>query len=92
MNLQKFVALKFRKEEGNVATVKDYQSFHKRNIFLKTSNILLIILRMANSNQPHMNNIQFIVLMSDNHIRMSMPDLNVKYYLPPVTNLEDNEN
>ena len=52
----------------------------------------LIILRMADSNQPHTDNIRFMVLMVDDHISMSMPELNDKDYFPPVTDLEDYEN
>ena len=52
---------------------------------------LLIILRMANSNHPHMDNLRFMVLMVDDHIRMSMTDLNDEDYPPPVTELEDDE-
>ena len=39
-------------------------------------NPLLILLKMADSNYPHMDKIQFMVLMVDDHIRMSMPDIN----------------
>ena len=55
-------------------------------------NPLLIILRMANSNQPHMDKLRFMVLMVDYYIRMSMPELNDEYYFPPVTELEYDEN
>ena len=53
---------------------------------------LLIILRMSDSNQPHMENLGFMVLMVDGHIRMYMPDLNNENYFPPVTELEYDEN
>ena len=55
------------------------------------ANPLLIILRVSKSNYPHMENIQFMVLMVDDHIRTYMPDLNDEDYLPPVTELKDNE-
>ena len=45
---------------------------------------LQIILRMDDSNQLHMEKLWFMVLMVDYHIRMSMPELNDEYYLPPV--------
>ena len=53
---------------------------------------LLIILRVADSNHPHMDKLWFMVLMFDDHIRMSMSELNDEDYFPPVTELEDNEN
>ena len=53
---------------------------------------LLIIMRMADSNQPHMDNLWFMVFMVDDHIRMSMSEINYEYYLPPVTELENYEN
>ena len=46
---------------------------------------------MANSNQTHMNKLQFMVLMVDDHIRISMPELNDEDYFPHVTKLEDSE-
>ena len=50
---------------------------------------LLILLRMADSNQPHMDKLRFMVLMFDDHIRMYMYELNDEDYFPPVTELED---
>ena len=82
MHLQEFIALKLRKEEGTVAMIKDDQSFHQRHIFIKMAKPLLILLRMADSNQPHMDKLRFMVLMVDDHIRMSLPDINDKDYLP----------
>ena len=54
---------------------------------------LLILLKMADSNQPHMDKLRFMVLMVYDHISMSMPELNGEYYHPPppVTELEDYE-
>ena len=72
--------------------IKDYQSFNKSHIPIKMENPLLIILRMADSNHPHMEKLGFMVLMVDDHIRMSMSELNNKDYLPPVTELEYDEN
>ena len=43
---------------------------------------LLILLGVADSNQPHVDKLQFMVLMVDDHIRMSMPELNDEYYSP----------
>ena len=51
----------------------------------KMSNPILILLRMADSNQTHMDKIRFMVLMVDDHIKMSMPGINDEYYLLPVT-------
>ena len=53
--------------------IKDNQYFHQRHIFIKIAKPILILLRMADSNQTHMNKIRFMVLMFDDHIRMSMP-------------------
>ena len=52
---------------------------------------LLILLRMDDLNQPHMDNLRLMVLMVDYHIRMSMPKLNYENHSPPVTDLEDDE-
>ena len=52
----------------------------------------MIILRMPDSNQPHMENLRFIVLMVDDHISMSMYELNDEDYFTPVTELGDDEN
>ena len=51
----------------------------------------LIILRMVKSNYPHMDKLGFMVLMVDDHTRMSMPEINNEDYLPPVPQLEDDE-
>ena len=55
------------------------------------SNTLLIILRMAESKQPHMDKLQFMVLIIDDHISMSMTDLNDENYSPPVIDLDDDD-
>ena len=52
-------------------------------------NPLLILLRMADSNQTHMDKLRFMVLIVDDHIRMSMIGLNDEYYFPTVPYLED---
>ena len=52
---------------------------------------ILILLRMADTNWPHMDKIRFMVLVVYDHIRMSMPELNDEDYLPSVTKLEDDE-
>ena len=72
--------------------IKYDQSFHQNHIFIKMENVLLIILGMADSNQPHMKNLRFMVLMVDDHIRMSILELNYEKYFPPLTQLEDDEN
>ena len=69
--------------------IKDDQSFHQRHIFIKMVKPLLIILRIADLNQPHVDMLWFIVIVVDDHIRMSMPELNNEDYFPPVTELED---
>ena len=82
--------------------IKYDKYFHQRHIFIKVAKSLLIILRMADSNQPHilrmayskqphMDKLRFMVLMVYNRISMSMPDINDKYYFPLVTELEYDE-
>ena len=87
VHLQEFVALKFIKEEGNFSMIKDGQHFHQMHIFIKIAKPLLILLRITNSNQSHMDKIQFILLMFDDHIRMSMSELNNEDYFSPVEEL-----
>ena len=53
---------------------------------------LLILLRMYESNKPHMDKLRFMVLMVDDNIRMSMPEINYEDYFTLVTKLEDDEN
>ena len=65
--------------------IKYYKSFHQRHILIKISKPLLILLRMYDSNQPHMDKLRFMVLMIDYHIRIAMSELNVEFYLPLVT-------
>ena len=48
-------------------------------------------MRMTDSNQTYMDNLRFLLPMVDDHIRISMPEINDEYYLPPVTDLEDYE-
>ena len=66
--------LKFRNEEGTVTMIKDDQSFHQRHILIKMANPLLILLIVADSNQPHMDKLRFIALVVDGCIRMSIPE------------------
>ena len=54
---------------------------------MKMENPLLIILRMADSNQPHTDKLRFMVLMVDYHITISIPDLNDEDYFPPIPEL-----
>ena len=56
--------------------IKGDQSFHQRHNFIKMAKPLLDLLKMTNSNQPNMDNLRFMVLMVDDNIRMSIPDLN----------------
>ena len=83
VHFQKFISLKLRKEEGTLAMVKCDQYFHQRHIFIKTAKPLLILLRMAESNQPQMYKLRFMVLMVYDHTRMSMTELNYEDYFPP---------
>ena len=76
MHLQDFIALKFRKEKGTVLMIKGDQPFHQRKLFIKMVKPLLILLMMADSNQPHMDKLRFMVLMVDDHIRISMSEIN----------------
>ena len=46
---------------------------------------LIIILRMADSNQTRISKLGFIVLMVDDHIKISMNELNDGDYSPLVT-------
>ena len=55
-------------------------------------NSLLIILSMADSKQTHADKLRFMLLMFDDHIRMSIPELNDEDYFSPVTELEYGEN
>ena len=90
-HLHDFIELRLRKEEVTVAMIKDDQYFHQRHILIKTTKTFLILLRMAESNQPHMEKLRLMVLMVDDNMRMYMPDINDKYYFPSVTELEDDE-
>ena len=85
MHLQEFIEMKLRKEEGTIEMIKDDQSFRQRHIFIKMAKPLPILLRMADSNQPHMDKLRFMVLMVDDHISISMSDINDEYNFPPVT-------
>ena len=69
--------------------IKGDKYFHQRRMFIKRAKPLLILLRMADSNHPHTEKLRFMVLMVDDQISMSMPELNDKDYLLPVTELED---
>ena len=71
--------------------IKGDQSFHQRHICIKMAKPLLIILSMTDSNQPRIYKIRFMLLMVDDHIRMSIHDPNYEDYFPPVPELEDNE-
>ena len=57
--------------------IKYDQSFNHRQIFIKMEKTLLIILRMPESNHHHMDKLRFMVLMVDDHISTSMPEINV---------------
>ena len=91
MHLHEFIALKFTEEEGTDDMIKGDQSFHQSHIFIKMAKPLLILLMVADSNQPHMDKLRFIVLVVDGCIRMSIPELNDEYYVLPVPYLEDCE-
>ena len=76
VQLEEFIALELGKEEGDVAMMKDNQYFHQRHIFIKMEKPFLILLRMADLNQPHMDKLWRMVLIVDDHISMSMPERN----------------
>ena len=63
--------------------IKYDQSFHQRHVFIKMANTILILLNTDYSNQPHMDKLQFMVLVVDYHIRMYMIELNDEDHLPP---------
>ena len=71
--------------------IKDNQSFHQRHTLIKMEKPLIIILRISDSNQPHMYKLRSMVLMVYDHIMMSMAELNGSYYFFPVTELEYDE-
>ena len=48
-------------------------------------------MKMADSNHLHMYKLRFMVLMVDDHTRMSLPELNYEYYFTPVKKLEDDK-
>ena len=72
--------------------IKGNKSFHQSKITIKNASPLLILLRMADSNQPHMDKLRFMVLMVDDNIRISISYLNDEEYIHPVTDLEDDKN
>ena len=45
-------------------------------MFIKMEKPLLVLMRMADSNHPHTDKLWFMVIMVDDHIRMSMSELN----------------
>ena len=83
MHLQEFIVFKLRKEEGAVEMIKYDQYFHQRQIFIKMAKHLVIILKMDDSNQTHMNKLRSVVLIVDDHIRIYMPDINDEDYTNP---------
>ena len=91
VHLQEFIALKLRKEEGTVAMKKRRSILSSKANLHKMEKPLLILMRMVDSNQPHMDKLRFMVLMVDYHIRMSTPKLENKNYFPPIPELEDDE-
>ena len=91
VHFQDLIALKLRKEKETSAMIKDNQSFHQRQILIKMENPLLVLLRMADSNQTHMDKLRFMVPMVEYHVRMSMSKLNDEDSFTLVTELEDDE-
>ena len=89
--MQEFITLRLSKKEGTVTMIKDKKYFHQSRTIIKMSKPLLILLRMSDSNQPHMDKLRFMVLVFDDHIRMSMPELNNEDYFLPVKKLEYDE-
>ena len=45
-------------------------------MFIKMEKPLLILMWMADSNHPHTDKFRFMVLMVDDHIRISMSEIN----------------
>ena len=64
--------------------IKNDQYFRQMKILIKKAKHILILLRVADSNQPHMDKLRFMVLMFDDHISIYMPDLNYEYYFPHI--------
>ena len=62
---------------------KEDKYFLKRHILIKMAKALLILLMMADSNQPHMDKIRFMVLIFDDHIIIYMSQLKDEDYCPP---------
>ena len=91
VHLQEFISLELRKDEGTVTTIKEDQSFHQSHIFIKMAKPILILLRVADSNQPHTDKLRLMVLMVDYNIRISITELNDEEYFSPVTEFEDYE-
>ena len=65
--------------------IKYDQPFHQRHIFIKMAEPLLILMRMAESNQPHMEKILSMVPMVYDRISMSMSEINDEDHFPPIT-------
>ena len=83
MHLQEFIVFKLRKEEESDEMITYDQYFHPRQIFTKMAKHLLIIMSMDDSNQTHMERLRSMVLIFDDHIRMSMTDINDEDYPHP---------
>ena len=76
VHLQEIIALKFRNEEGTVVIIKDDRSFHQMQILIKMTQPLLTLLRMSESNHPHIDTLRYMVNSVYDNIRMYMPELN----------------
>ena len=83
--MQGFIALKLRREEGTVTRIKEDRPLHQRQIFTKMKKPLFILLGIADSNHPHIDKLQFMVLMVNDHISISMYEINDEDYFLPVT-------
>ena len=81
---QEFIVLKLIKEEGTVTMINYDQYFHQMLIFIKMAKTILILLRVAESNQPHMDKLRFMVCTIGDHISMSMSEINDEDYPPPL--------
>ena len=76
VHLREFIALNWKKQQGTFAMIKDDKYFHQKNIWIKMAKPILVLLRIADSNHPHMDKLRIMVLMIDDNIRIFMLDLN----------------
>ena len=79
--------------------IQSDQSFQQRHLLLKSTVMVMKISRMADSNRPHMDKLQYLVLKTDEHLHYCATFLNneknfPKEYVPmpdPKTAWDDND-